>query len=73
MTAWTNEQKGLRCVVYYFATRAGLEALRTMAVHREAKSLYAQWYGGYHVVVAEVLESYGDGTIEHPTPNDLYR
>jgi len=36
--SWTNEEKGLTCVVYYFDTRAGLEALRTMAVHREAKA-----------------------------------
>jgi len=71
--SWTNEEKGLQCVVYYFETRAGLEALRSMAVHREAKAQYSKWYGGYHVVVAEVLESYGDGTIDHPTPNNLYR
>jgi len=71
--SWTNEEKGLTCVVYYFDTRAGLEALRTMAVHREAKAGYAKWYAGYHVVIAEVVESYGDGTIDHPTPNNLYR
>jgi hypothetical protein len=71
--SWDNAEKGLRCVVYYFETRAGLDALRSLAVHREAKAQYAKWYGGYHVVVAEVLESYGDGTIDHPTPNQLYR
>ena len=71
--SWTDEGKGLRCVVYYFETRAGLESLRSMAAHREAKSQYSQWYGGYHVVISEVLGSYGDGTIDHPTPNNLYR
>jgi heme-degrading monooxygenase HmoA len=71
--SWTNDEKGQRCVVYYFETRAGLEALRTMAVHKQAKGQYSKWYGGYHVVIAEVLESYGDGAFEHPTPNDLYR
>ena len=71
--SWVNTDKGLRAVVYYYESRAGLAALKNIAAHREAKAQYTQWYAGYHVVIAEVLESYGDGTIEHPTPNDLYR
>ena len=71
--SWTNDDKGQRCVVYYFATRSGLESLSRLSAHREAKAQYTRWYAGYHVVVAEVLASYGDGTFDHPTPNDLYR
>lgn len=71
--SWENRDKGLLGVVYYFDTKAGLEALRSIPAHREAKAHYTKWYGGYHVVISEVLESYGDGTIDHPTPNNLYR
>ena len=56
--------------VYYWET---LEALREFSKnphHLEAKKQVSRWYGGYHVVVSEVLRSYGDGAIEHLTPND---
>ena len=50
-----------------------LEALRTFAAHPrhvEAKRRYAEWYDGFHVVIAQGLDSYGDGHIGHVTPND---
>ena len=36
----------------------------------EAKKQYSRWYDGYHIVISEVLRSYGDETIPHFTPND---
>ena len=36
--------------------------------HIEAKKRYADWYNGYHVVISEVLRSYGDAAFAHITP-----
>lgn len=45
-----------------------MEALQTLIahpVHREAKAGQAEWLDGYHVVVAQVVASHGDGGIGH--------
>ncbi len=67
---WTNDAGTRVNAVYYWET---LEALQTFAAHPrhvEAKRRYAEWYDGFHVVIAQVLDSYGDGHIDHVTPND---
>jgi hypothetical protein len=38
-------------------------------VHREAKARQARWLKGYHVVVAQVLRSHGDGGTAHTLAN----
>ena len=38
--------------------------------HLEAKRQYARWYKGFHIVISEVLRSYGDGAFAHLTPNN---
>lgn len=65
---WKNTEKNLHCVVYYFKSMAGVTDLRGIAAHKEAKGQYTKWYEGYHVVISEVVRSYGDGFIDHPTP-----
>ena len=70
--SWVNPEKGLSCAVYYYQSMAGLVDLKNIAVHREAKAGYTKWYAGYHVIIAEVQTSYGDGTIAHPTPSVVY-
>ncbi|MBW8722975.1 MAG: antibiotic biosynthesis monooxygenase, partial [Polaromonas sp.] len=53
-----------------------LEALRTFSAHPkhlEAKRQYTEWYKGFHIVISQVLRSYGDGTIAHITPNERNR
>ncbi len=67
--SWSNDATGLQAVVYYFETLKGLEMLRSLPDHKEAKSQYKKWYDGYHVVVAEILDAYGDGNIAHNTSN----
>ncbi len=54
---------------YYWDSLDTLQAFSTHPVHQEAKRQYARWYAGYHVVVAEVIRSYGDGAFAHATPN----
>jgi heme-degrading monooxygenase HmoA len=49
-----------------------LETLREFSVHAkhlEAKRQYSRWYGGFHIVISEVVRSYGDGGFPHITPN----
>ena len=53
--------------------RESLEALGEFSGnenHLEAKKQYSRWYDGYHIVVSEVIRSYGDQTIPHVTAND---
>lgn len=64
--SWENADNGLICNVYYWENREALEALMKHPAHRAAKAQQARWLQGYHVVIAEVTGSYGDGTIAHP-------
>ena len=66
--SWENREKNLLCVVYYYKSMDGVSDLRNVASHKTAKAQYTKWYEGYHVVISEVVKSYGDGFIEHPTP-----
>lgn len=55
-------------VTVYTDDRQTMEALQTLIahpVHREAKAGQAEWLDGYHVVVAQVVASHGDGGIGH--------
>lgn len=64
--AWENPSAGLISTVYYWDTLAALQQLMDHPDHLEAKRKHAQWINGYHVVIAQVLRSHGDGGIAHP-------
>ncbi len=64
--AWENAQTGLISNVYYWRTLEALQQLMQHPVHLEAKRQQAQWLAGYHVVIGQVLRSYGDGALPHP-------
>ena len=66
---WASDDGKRRNATYYWETMDGLKALGTHPSHIEAKQKYAQWYKGYHVVISEVVKSYGDSAFEHLTPN----
>jgi heme-degrading monooxygenase HmoA len=68
--SWQATAGTRRNATYYWDTLETLQAFSTHTVHQEAKRQYARWYAGYHVVVAQVLRSYGDGAFAHVTPND---
>ena len=55
---------------YYWTSLEDLKVFSRHPKHLEAKKQYSRWYDGYHIVVSEILKSYGDDTIEHFTPND---
>lgn len=64
--AWENSASGLISTVYYWETLDALEQLIKHPMHIEAKARQAEWIDGYHIVIAQVLRSYGDGKIPHP-------
>lgn len=54
---------------YYWTSMEALRSFSRHPQHLEAKKQYSRWYDGYHIVISEVLKSYGDDAIEHFTPN----
>jgi heme-degrading monooxygenase HmoA len=58
---------------YYWESLDALKSFSTNPHHLEAKKQYDRWYDGYHIIVSEVIRSYGDGAIPHMTPNDRKR
>jgi heme-degrading monooxygenase HmoA len=66
---WRTEDGKRRNATYYWKDMEGLKALASHPKHIEAKSKYAQWYNGYHVVISEVVKSYGDSAFSHFTPS----
>ncbi len=67
---WQTADGSRRNAIYYWDSLDTLKAFSRHPVHLEAKKQYARWYNGYHIVVSEVLRSYGDEAFPHVTPND---
>jgi heme-degrading monooxygenase HmoA len=68
------EANGTRInATYYWETLDALKKFSSHPTHLEAKRQYRRWYEGYHVVVAEVLNSYGDEAFEHLTSNRRHK
>lgn len=64
--AWESPSTGLISNVYYWDSMEALEALMKHPAHLDAKQRQAKWLNGYHIVIAQVVGSYGDGGISHP-------
>lgn len=64
---WTSPDGKRRNATYYWDSLDSLRALSVHPKHLEAKRRYSQWYNGYHVVISEVVKSYGDSAFEHFT------
>jgi heme-degrading monooxygenase HmoA len=67
---WKSPDGKMLNAVYYWESLEALQGFSRHPTHLEAKKQYSRWYDGYHIVVSEVLRSYGDNTIAHFTPND---
>ena len=63
--AWENTSNGLCSNVYYWDSLEALQALMQHPAHLEAKAAHTQWLDGYHVVIAEVIRSYGNAELGH--------
>jgi heme-degrading monooxygenase HmoA len=66
---WRSDDGTRRNATYYWDSLESLKALSMHPQHIEAKRRYAQWYKGYHVVISEVVRSYGDAAFGHFTPS----
>ncbi len=64
--AWENPATGQVSNVYYWESLEALRQLIDHPAHAAAKQQQARWLAGYHVTVAQVIRSYGDGGIAHP-------
>jgi len=67
---WVSADGAKKNSIYYWQDQAALKAFSSHPLHLEAKAQYEKWYGGFHVVISEVVKSYGDGALAHVTPNN---
>lgn len=63
----TNDTRTRAYGIYYWETLEALETFAAHPQHLEAKRRYAEWHNGFHVVMAQVLNSYGNDQSEHVT------
>jgi heme-degrading monooxygenase HmoA len=64
---WESADRTRRCVNYYWSDLETLKRFSDHPTHQEAKRQYKRWYKGYHIVVSEVIRSYGDNAFPHIT------
>lgn len=69
-TSWQSAD-GLNNSIYYWQNREALELFAQHPKHIEAKRQYERWYQGFHVIISEVIASYGDGNIAHHIKNQV--
>ena len=65
--ACENPETGRASNVYYWQSLEGLHEVMKHPKHLEAKAAQSNWLNGYQVIISQVLRSYGDGAILHPT------
>jgi heme-degrading monooxygenase HmoA len=68
--SWQSADGCRRNATYYWDSLDTLRAFSNHPSHLEAKKQYARWYRSYHIVVCEVLRSYGDQRFGHITPDE---
>ncbi len=68
--SWVSPDGATRNATHYWADLETLRAFSTHPKHLEAKRQYERWYGGFQVVISEVIRSYGDGGVRHVTARD---
>lgn len=68
--SWRSTDGRTANATYYWDSLQALKQFSSHPDHLEAKREYARWYRGFHVVVSQVLRSYGDGRFAHITPNE---
>lgn len=68
--SWRSADGKTRNATYYWATLDSLREFSRHPRHLEAKRKYRNWYNGYHIVISEIVKSYGDDYIRHLTPNE---
>ena len=67
--SWRSSDGSRANATYYWESLEALREFSTHPKHVEAKREYQRWYRGYHIVISEIVKSYGDGALAHYTPN----
>lgn len=67
--SWNSNDGKRFNATYYWADMETLKEFSVHPKHLEAKRQYSRWYAGFHIVISEVVRSYGDGFFSHITPN----
>jgi len=70
---WSSDDGVRKNATYYWDSLESLKVLSSHPKHLEAKRRYAQWYDGYHVVISQVVRSYGDNAFAHFTSTGTSR
>ncbi|MGY0798155.1 antibiotic biosynthesis monooxygenase family protein [Lysobacter sp. A286] len=68
--SWQSADGKRKNATYYWDSLDTLKAFSEHPTHQEAKRNYSRWYAGYHIVISEVIRSYGDSAFSHLTPNE---
>lgn len=67
---WQTADATVLNATYYWQSLEALNEFSKHPDHLRAKKQYSRWYDGYHIIISEIIRSYGDETIPHVTPND---
>lgn len=67
---WSSADGKKFNAIYYWEDMESLQSFARHPSHIEAKRKYRKWYDGYHIVISEIIRSYGDNNLSHITPND---
>lgn len=70
---WKSADGSKSNATYFWETEEALRAFSVHPSHLEAKRQYTRWYKSFHIVISQVLRSYGDGALAHITPNQRAR
>ena len=71
--SWRSANGKVANATYYWESLEALRSFSSHPDHLEAKRQYSRWYHGFHIVISQVIRSYGDGVLEHITPNERAR
>ena len=71
--SWRSPDGKRSNACYYWSDLDSLSEFAVHPAHQEAKRQHKRWYDGYHIVISEVVRSYGDGAFAHLTPNERQR
>jgi heme-degrading monooxygenase HmoA len=66
---WQSKDGKKFNATYYWTDLESLKVFSANPQHLEAKRNYQRWYKGFHIVISQVIRSYGDGALAHITPN----
>ncbi len=67
---WSSDDRKKFNAIYYWDNLEDLKKFAKHPSHIEAKKKYKKWYDGFHIVVSEIIKSYGDGRLGEQIPPD---